>query len=143
MIQNNKSIETALALWEYFNNCEWDEARKLLSEDFKAHWPQSKEIISGPDNFIELNRNYPGTHKIEVFSVTCEHDEWDNSDTVITQVKIRSVMGDGKKSELFAVSFFTIEEDTDNGNKFIKNVLEYWAETYPAPSWRADLVETS
>ncbi|MBI2604777.1 MAG: hypothetical protein HYW49_01730 [Deltaproteobacteria bacterium] len=45
-------------------------------------------------------------------------------------------MPDGKKIELFAVSFFEIEED------LIKSAVEYWAETYPAPEWRRKYVET-
>lgn len=140
-MNENKSIDTALSLWEHFNNQDWESARKLLSDNFKAHWPQSKEIISGPDNFIDLNRNYPGIHKMEVFSVTAEHDKWDNSDTVITQVKINSQMPDGKSTDLFAVSFFTIKEDEETEDRKIENVLEYWAETYPVPSWRSGLYE--
>jgi len=38
-------------LWDYFNQGAWPEARKLLADDFEAHWPQTREKM-GPDQFI-------------------------------------------------------------------------------------------
>ncbi len=114
----------------------WDSARKLLSEDFEAHRPQSKEKIIGPVNFIELNRRYPGTHKIEILNVRNEYDRWDHVHHVVTEVYIESKMPDGKEMKLFAISFFEV-----NSDDLITSATEYWADTYEAPDWRKDLVE--
>ncbi len=122
-------------LWRHFNNQEWDQAKKLLSEDFEACWPQSNEKFTR-DNFIEVNRTYPGTHKIEVMNIHSEHDQWDHIDTVISEVFIKSKSPDGKESELFAMSIFEVEDD---GEVLIRTAREYWAETYPAPEWRKHL----
>ena len=47
MKNNDEASGVAKKLWEYFNDQEWDLARKLLSEDFEAYWPQTKETIVG------------------------------------------------------------------------------------------------
>ena len=139
-MDNHASQKIVVKLWNDFNHRNWDSARQLLSDNFKAQWPQSKELITGPDNFIELNKNYPGSHHIEIINTTTEHDKGDNSDTIITQVKIQSKMPDGKEVELFAVSFFTVEDDERTGEKKITSAVEYWADTYEAPSWRSKYV---
>ena len=89
----------------------------------------------GPDGFIEVNRNYPGTHKIQVLNWNHEYDKIEHRSNVITQVQIQSEMPDWKKIELYAVSFFEIEEQK------ILSLVEYWAETYAAPDWRKKWVE--
>lgn len=49
-------------------------------------------------------------------------------------------MPDGKAVELFAVSFFTVEIDSKTDEKKITSAVEYWADTYDAPSWRSKYV---
>ena len=122
-------------LWRYFNNREWDLAEKLLSDDFEAVWPQSREKIVGPKNFIEVNRSYPGTHRIEILDSRYSYDNWDHVHHVVTEVYIESTLPDSKELKLFAVSFFEIRDEK------IVSVKEYWADTYPAPNWRSHLVE--
>ena len=122
-------------LWNHFNNREWDLAETLLSEGFEAVWPQSREKIVGPKNFIEVNRTYPGTHKIEILDSHQSYDNWEHVHHVTTEVYIESKMPDGKEMKLFAVSFFEVSDDK------ILSVKEYWADTYPAPQWRGHLVE--
>lgn len=85
--------------------------------------------MTGPDNFIEVNRNYPGKHRIELKSLSSAGDR------VVSEVFIRSGMPDGKRFSLFAVSFFKIK-----GGK-IAEAKEYWADTYPAPKWRKKWVK--
>lgn len=41
-----------------------------------------------PDRFIEVNRTYPGTHHIEIMNVWSKHDQWEHTDTVISEVSI-------------------------------------------------------
>lgn len=122
--------------WRHLNGKNWEEAREMLSEEFEAYWPQSREKIVGPDNFIELNRRYPGEHKIQIQNSHCEYDNWDHEYTVITQVSIESKMPDGKEMKLYGISFFELDWEG-----LIKGANEYWADTYNPPDWRKDLVE--
>jgi ketosteroid isomerase-like protein len=46
-------------LWELFEARRWDDAGELLTEDFVAEWPHSRERIRGRESFIDLNRSYP------------------------------------------------------------------------------------
>lgn len=41
------AVGTTISLWNYFNECKWDEAKALLSAEFEVYWPQSQEIIKG------------------------------------------------------------------------------------------------
>ena len=135
-LKNETALDTVINLWKHFDNQEWDKAKSLLSDDFKATWPQSKEKIISPNNFIEMNRTYPGSHKIEVLGTQHSYDVWEHVDEVTTQVFIQSKMPDGKKMELYGVSFFRIMDEK------IISATEFWADTYPAPEWRKQYVET-
>lgn len=47
-------------LWRAFDARDWARALGLLSDDFVAYWPQTRERIRGADAFIAVNANYPG-----------------------------------------------------------------------------------
>ena len=134
--QDQTAKEIVTRFWGHFNAREWRQAKLLLADDFEAHWPQSRELIKGRDNFIEVNQTYPGTHNIEVQEVKFEYDRSDLECHVTTVVYIVSKMPDGKELNLFAVSFFVL-----NSEKQIKSATEYWADTSDAPEWRKHLVE--
>lgn len=134
-MKNENADQLVSQLWSHIKNQEWCQAKELLSEDFEAYWPQSNEKFNR-DNFIEVNQTYPGTHKIEIMNLWSEHDQWDRIDTVISEVFIKSTSPEGKETELFAISIFEVEDD---GEVLIRSAREYWAETYPAPTWRKHL----
>jgi hypothetical protein len=134
-MKNPEAIGIAVSLWHCFRDGKWDEARKLLADEFEAVWPQSREIIKGPDNFIRVNREYPGTHKIQVTNHLHHLDRWEFVDHVATETFIETTDPDGKVHSLYATSFFEIQEEK------IISLREYWADTYPAPEWRKHLVE--
>ena len=108
----------------------------MLANDFEAVWPQSCEKIVGPDNFITLNKEYPGTGTIEVYSSRYGYEEWEHIHEVTTITNIKWIKPDGKEEDVFAISLFKIDSEGP-----ILSVEEYWAETYPAPEWRKNLVE--
>lgn len=134
-MKNETADQLVSQLWQHIKNQEWNEVKKLLSEDFECSWPQSKEKFNR-DNFIEVNRVYPGTHEIQIMNVWSENDQWDRIDTVISEVYIKSKTPEGKDVELFALSIFELEDD---GEYLIRSVREYWADTYLAPAWRKHL----
>jgi ketosteroid isomerase-like protein len=133
-MKRETSVEIACNLWHFFNEMKWDEARELLDDNLEVYWNQSREKIIGADNFIKLNSNYPGTHKIQVLNSNHSYDRWDKVDKVVTQTQIKSTI-EGKELELFAISLFDIRD-----NKII-SAVEYWADSYPAPEWRKQYVE--
>lgn len=138
-MKNPEAISIAVNLWNCLQAGRWDDARQLLGEDFEAIWPQNREIVTGPDKFIRLNREYPGSYKIEITNTLHHLDKWDWIDHVVTvtfiEPKYIGAPLAGKVPSLYAISFFEIEEE-----KIVK-MQEYWAETFPAPEWRKHLVE--
>ena len=113
-------IDIVKNFWNLFSEQKWDEAAAHLTEDIIVTWPQSREKMVGISNFIDVNRYYPGSHKIEIIRA----NELD--DQVITTVWI--VADTGQKT--FATSYFEVLDDK------ITKIEEYWAEPYPAPEWR-------
>lgn len=133
-MKRDPDINLPLQMWRHFNAKEWDSAQGLLSDDFEAYWPQSEETFVGAQNFIEVNRIYPGTHKIEIVDSHDSYDQWEHSHKVTTEVYIHSQMPDGKEMKLYAISFFEVTDGK------ITSLKEYFADTYPAPEWRKHLV---
>lgn len=120
----SSNVNLIKEFWGLFSEQKWEEASKLLHADFVATWPQSKERIIGSKNFIDVNRYYPGNHKIEVLH------SFEIGNKVLTTVWIEADTG----QKTFANSIFEIKED-----KIVK-AEEYWAEPYPAPEWRKQWV---
>lgn len=135
MDQDRDAVALARDHWKAIAERRWDDAKKLLAPEFEALWPQSRERIVGPDNFIAINREYPGTHEIRFVDHQYGFDRWERVHHVTTQVRIVSSMPDGKRIELYAISLFRIGDDR------IRSAVEYWAESYPAPEWRSRYVE--
>ena len=106
----------ARKLWEFFDARQFDAVRDLLSDDFHAVWPQTRERIEGPENFVALNKAYPGEWKCRLEEVVAEGDK------VITEVEI----SDGK-TVVYATSIFTVEDGR------ICQAREYFAEPDDPP----------
>ena len=119
------NIELITTFWGLFSEQKWDQAATLLHEDFMAIWPQSRERMVSAKNFIDVNRYYPGNHKIEIIHL------FETSNKVLTTVWIAADTG----QKTFANSIFDIQ----NGK--ILKIEEYWAEPYAAPQWRKQWVE--
>ena len=116
--------ELVLALWDAFDRFEFDTVADLLHDDFVCEWSQSGELIRGRDNFIAVNKNYPGQWRIHVDRLV------DAGDVIVTE--IRAV--DGEVSNP-AISFFEFAD-----GKIIK-IREFWHDTMDAQSWRTQWVE--
>jgi hypothetical protein len=117
--------ELIIRFWNLFSEQRWEEAAGLLHGEFVATWPQSRERMRGAANFIDVNRHYPGNHKIEVIHA------FEIGNKVLTTVWIEADTG----QKTFANSIFEIQD-----GKILK-VEEYWAEPYAAPDWRKQWVE--
>lgn len=114
----------AIELWRCFDERRFRDALPLLSEDFEARWPNTRERFRGPENFIALNESYPGDSRCTVRRV----DE--SADTVVTVTEISN--GD---AELFAVSFFEVRAGR------IVRAEEYFADNGSPPFERSAFAE--
>lgn len=115
---NNSS--TVRTLWKLFSEQKWDESKFLFHSDFQAYWPQSKEKFVGSENFVEMNRSYPGNHVAGVRHI------FEKEDTVVCTVFISADTG----QTAFATSWFEFKDEK------IYRVTEYWGEEYEAPKSR-------
>ncbi len=86
-------------LWRAFDEGRFDAVRPLLADDFEADWPQTRERIAGPEDFIALNAAYPGRWRCRLRHLHAARD------TVISEVEI----SDGATT-VHAVSVFTVRD---------------------------------
>ncbi len=86
-------------LWRLFDEGRFDDVRPLLADDFAADWPQTRERIAGPEDFIALNAAYPGRWRCRLRHL---HGL---GDTIISEVEI----SDGAAT-VHAVSVFTVRD---------------------------------
>lgn len=91
--------DTVTTLWRLFDQGRFEETRPLLADDFVADWPQTRERFRGPDNFIQLNRAYPGEWRCRLRDIVTAGDR------VATAVDIT----DGR-IVVQAASFFTLRD---------------------------------
>lgn len=121
--------EVVRILWQAFDRLDFDLAREVLHADFVCEWPQSRERIRGAENFIAVNRNYPGKWRIYILRIVADADE------VVTEVEVELTAENGAVRQDRAVSFFRLRDGR------IAYLREYWPEPFAAPDWRAQWVE--
>jgi len=100
--------------------------KQVLAETFVLEWPQTNELIRGPENFARMNSEYPaqGSWSFNIKRLVASASE------VVTHVAVT----DGTQAAE-AISFFRVE-----GGRVIR-LVEYWPESYAPPSNRAHLTE--
>jgi ketosteroid isomerase-like protein len=118
--------QVAEAVWKALARRDWDGARALLHDDFVQEWPQSKERIVGRDNAIAINQNYPGGLPTMRFRRTLA-----GGDLAVLQVEL--TYGDG--SRYLGVSVVEVRDGK------VAKETDYFAQSFPAPQWRAQWVE--
>ncbi|MDX8349589.1 nuclear transport factor 2 family protein [Cognatiyoonia sp. IB215446] len=120
--------DVVTAFWNAMATNDFVAASKWLSPDFQGYWPQSRELITGRDNFAAVNTAYPaaGLWRFDVQSVLAEGDQ------VVTDVAIT----DGQMRAR-AITFHTVADG------LITHQREYWPDDFPAPEWRAQWVTVS
>jgi hypothetical protein len=112
-------VPIPVQLWLAFEARDWEGAAALLHDDFVAEWPVSNERFVGRDNFIGMNRAYPGNWHITIERVVTQ------GDVVVTQVRV-----DLGAASSYALSFFDLKDG------LIVKAVEWWPESYDPPDWR-------
>jgi ketosteroid isomerase-like protein len=100
--------------------------KQVLAEAFVLEWPQSNELIRGPENFARMNAEYPAHGP---WSFTIKRLVASPTD-VVTHVAVT----DGTQSAE-AISFFQV-----TGGK-VTRLVEFWPQSYAPPNNRAHLTE--
>ncbi len=120
--QGNRSVVEQL--WQAMDRFDFEAAGDLLHEDYVCEWPQSRERIRGRNNFVAVNKNYPGRWRIAIQRLIASGNQ------VATEVTLSH---DSQIAR--AVSFFELRD-----GKIVRET-DYWPEPYDAPEWRAQWVE--
>lgn len=112
--------------WRLMATNDFASVKQVLAENFVLEWPQTNELIRGPENFARMNSEYPaqGAWNFNIKQLVA------SSTDVVTHVAVT----DGTQAAE-AISFFQV-----GGGKVIR-LVEYWPESYAAPTNRAHLTE--
>jgi ketosteroid isomerase-like protein len=111
--------EVVAELWRRIQARDWPSVLELLAADFVLEWPYELVRISGPQNFVEFNRNYPEGWSIEVLRIVAD------GKIAVSEVRVpHPTVGPH-----YALSFFEVE-----GGRIARG-REYWvAESYVEPA---------
>jgi hypothetical protein len=109
--------------WTTFDTADFDAAARMMSTDAVVTWPCTGEVFKGRDNFIAVQKHYPGRWRIAVEKVVVA------TDVVVTVVKVTPE--GGEEPSFHATSFF----EFDAADK-IAAISEYWATDEEPPAWR-------
>ncbi|MGI6392283.1 MAG: nuclear transport factor 2 family protein [Candidatus Izemoplasmatales bacterium] len=113
--------------WYLFDRQDWDGLKRLFHPECKIAWPNTSDDFT-PEEYISLNRKYPGSWKIEV------EDVIEAKTKAISVVRIKSK--DSCRS-LRGIGFFTFEDG------LIYHLLEYFAPDTHKPDWRSKKCKTT
>jgi ketosteroid isomerase-like protein len=126
-MEPSEPSEVVRALWNRILDRDWNGVGELVAEDAVIEWPASRERITGRDNFVAVNREYPEGWSIHVLRIVADDDQ------VVSEVEVpHTELG------IFRVaSFWTVL-----GNRIVRGT-EYWTTlgADDAPQWRARYVE--
>src|SRR5687768_8418752 len=121
----------------------------LLTDDFTAEWPQSKERIRGFDNFWATIENYPGASDSGLGNdiATLRSQPVDGLKLVAPSYVFVSVEGAGNsgtftlrvrypdQSYWWVITLYRLRQGR------IAHATTFFAPEFPAPEWRARWVE--
>jgi hypothetical protein len=124
---------------------DFDAAGALRHPEWTAHWPQSGEIVHGPENVRAIVENYPGgaPRLMKERRLVGIEDRWVSSPVGGAY----RIAGEG---ETWWGEWTMLYPD---GREWLTTILielrdgkvwretQYWAEPFDAPEWRAKWVE--
>lgn len=121
--------EIVRGFWAAMRSNDFDRAaRDWLAADYIGLWPQSAELIRGPDAYAAVNNAFPGAGDWRFEEIALLAD----GDRVVTDMRITNAP---LEVVVHAITFHDI------GDGRITRQTEYWPDSYPVPPWRAGLLE--
>lgn len=118
-----QALTLARQLWTLYQARRWQEAQALFAPDAICDWPATRERFSGAAAIVHVNAVYPEGWTIHMLDAQPLPDG-----RAITLVRV-----DQDGQSFHATSFFTASDAR------ITHLVEYWADTLPAPAWREGL----
>jgi len=112
--------EIICTYWSDIDKQNWNNLATYFTAEATISWPNTTELLT-VDDFVNVNRYYPGNWTIEVLRLFSCGD----NHCSITRVSSQS-------ASYHALSFFSFQTN------LISNLEEYWSEDAPPPSWRAN-----
>ncbi|MFI0966047.1 nuclear transport factor 2 family protein [Streptomyces sp. NPDC021080] len=103
----------------------WEAFAELLAEDVVYTLPQTRERISGREQYVEFNREYPGDWHVRIERVMAEPGQ------AVTWTHFTVGL-----EETHAITFFTADAQGR-----IATVTDFWPEPYEPPAGRDHLAE--
>lgn len=122
MTDLRKTVET---FWAAAEARDWDAFTGTLAEDVVYTLPQTRERISGREQFVRFNQEYPGDWHLRIERIVAEPGQ------VVSWVHFTVGL-----EEMYGIAFFTGDE---HGR--ISAMTDFWPEPYEPPAGREHLVE--
>ncbi|MBA4492090.1 nuclear transport factor 2 family protein [Paracoccus sp. S1E-3] len=103
-------------------------ADRWLAPDYLGLWPQTGEVMRGPDAFARVNNAFPGQGdwRFEEISLLADGAR------VVTDMRITNAP---LEIAVRCLSFHEID------GRHILRQTEFWPDSYPVPDWRRGLLE--
>jgi ketosteroid isomerase-like protein len=119
--------QVVCALWDRIQARDWSGVAELVADAAVIDWPVSAERITGCDNYVAVNREYPEGWSINVIRVVADGDQ------VVSEVEVPHA----ELGTFRAASFWTV-----TGGQIVRGT-EYWTSVGAdqPPQWRAAYVE--
>jgi ketosteroid isomerase-like protein len=102
----------------------WPDFGALLTDDVRYELPQTGERITGRDNYLRFNRDYPGDWQLRVTRLL--------ADGSTASASLLFTVGG---QQLVAVVFLELRDG------LIARITDFWPEPYDAPAGRDHLTE--
>jgi SnoaL-like protein len=119
-----ENLELAERVWSNWSSTDFTVLKDALADGCIQEWPQSGERIRGKENIIAISENYPGLPTTTVRRMTA------GGNLVIGELTL-----DYGGKIYNGVSILEIA-----GGKIVHEI-DYFAEPFEAPAWRAQWVE--
>ncbi len=112
--------------WEAFAETDFDLAASYMSDDAIVVWSNTEETFNR-DEFISLQKKYPGEHQIILEKVISAES---STNIIISIVKVISKFSENEIKSFYAISLFEFKDD------IIIKITEYWGDISEPPDWR-------
>lgn len=112
------------AYWDSANARDWERFGALLADDVVYELPQTRERVTGRDNYVRFNAEYPGDWRISLIRVIAE------SGQAVSWIDF--LVGD---ESMPAVTFFDFDDSA-----LITRITDIWPQPYEPPAGREHLV---
>ncbi|MFE9765180.1 nuclear transport factor 2 family protein [Streptomyces sp. NPDC005808] len=120
MTELRKTVES---YWAAADARDWTAFADTLAEDVVYTLPQTRELISGKERYVQFNREYPGDWHVRIERVIAEPGQAVSWTCVTVGLE-----------EIHAITFFTAD-----GSGRIASVTDFWPEPYEPPPGREHL----